>query len=377
MIKYLKTIKNEKKKSLIMGVTIFGFSIESQASELWLSIVDKQQEEEVQEELRVFRTMPIDIEKKEIYPFEDIGDEIENYNFNNDEVTKVMDVHTKEIEDLKIDKKCSFKDLKINKKSLYDYSFYELKTGIEIPLSQYKGQIHSEGEAISLCKYIINDYFDKYSELKNKNNKDIINEILNDALYTLDNIDKSIGEEGKSKFESIDIVMKNLATSLSLNLEKNLQPDINPLESYNSYIGKVVMIVNTASKCQLSSQLIMLNKLHKEYKSSGLVIIGVPSNNFGGLEPGSMDDVVKAYTNLDINFIMTQPVVIGGEKSHPLYEWAAERENFGSNTQPKWNFHKYLFSREGQPVVSFQHLIKPNDAVIKHWIENALYAESK
>lgn len=145
----------------------------------------------------------------------------------------------------------------------------------------------------------------------------------------------------------------------------------------SQYSNQVIMIVNTASKCQLSSQLMPLNEIHKKYSSSGLVIIGIPSNSFGGLEPGNTEDVAKVYENLGVNFIMTQPVVIGRQESHDFYKWAGKRDPFWANTHPKWNFHKYLFGKDGKPVVSFQHLIKPDDAVVKHWIEDALYGEPK
>jgi glutathione peroxidase len=114
----------------------------------------------------------------------------------------------------------------------------------------------------------------------------------------------------------------------------------------SEYRGKLLLVVNTASNCGFTPQYSGLEKLYRTYKDKGLVIIAVPSNNFGSQEPGSNEDI-KQFT--ESNFKVTFPVMakeqVIGKSAHPFYQWAAKQA--GAMGAPKWNFHKYLVSPEG------------------------------
>jgi len=135
--------------------------------------------------------------------------------------------------------------------------------------------------------------------------------------------------------------------------------------------GKVILVVNTASKCGFTSQYADLEKLYKEYKDQGLVIIGVPSNDFGSQEPGTNEEIATfCQLNYGVTFLMTQKETVSGEKAHPFYIWAKETLAFGS--APKWNFHKYLINREGKLIDYFYSTTSPQSNRFKNAIEKAL-----
>lgn len=139
------------------------------------------------------------------------------------------------------------------------------------------------------------------------------------------------------------------------------------------YAGKVVMVVNTASKCGFTQQYAGLEKLYETYKFRDLVIIGVPSNDFGNQEPGTGTEIAQfCKLNYGVSFPMTARQIVTGENAHPFYRWAAGVLGFGS--RPKWNFHKYLIGRDGTLVDYFNSTTEPQaDRVIKA-IEAALRA---
>ena len=148
------------------------------------------------------------------------------------------------------------------------------------------------------------------------------------------------------------------------------QPNGNTLK-LSSFVGKVLLIVNTASKCGFTKQYAGLEALYNKYKDRGLVIIGVPSNDFGGQEPGS-DAQIQEFCQL--NFGVTFPVVskevVKGKNAHPFYVWAKKKLGFG--TAPKWNFHKYLVDREGHIVDYFNSPTAPDSPKIEKAIEKIL-----
>ena len=150
---------------------------------------------------------------------------------------------------------------------------------------------------------------------------------------------------------------------ISLNENKKL--------SLRDFKGKVIVIVNTASKCGFTSQYADLEKIYEEYKDKGLVIIGVPSNNFGGQEPGSNEGIATfCQLNYGVTFPMTQKEKVSGEEAHPFYRWAKKTLGFG--TAPKWNFHKYLINRKGKLIDYFYSTTSPQSDRFKRAIENAL-----
>ena len=125
-----------------------------------------------------------------------------------------------------------------------------------------------------------------------------------------------------------------------------------------AYQGKVIMIVNTASKCAYTDQYESLEKLYDEYKDDGLVVLGFPSNDFGQQEPGN-EYQIKSFcrTTYGVQFPMFAKTRVSERYADPLYKELAS----AAGTYPKWNFHKYLISRDGELVASYRSAIDPLD----------------
>lgn len=142
----------------------------------------------------------------------------------------------------------------------------------------------------------------------------------------------------------------------------------------SQFKGKVLMIVNTASQCGFTKQYADLEALYKKYQDRGFVILGVPSNDFGGQEPGSNEEIAKfCQVQFKLSFPMAAKEIVSGDKAHPFYLWAKKTLGFG--TAPKWNFHKYLISRDGQLVDYFNSTTSPNANRVHKAIEKLLAAE--
>ena len=135
--------------------------------------------------------------------------------------------------------------------------------------------------------------------------------------------------------------------------------------------GKTVLIVNVASKCGFTKQYEDLQNLYEEYRDQGLVVLGVPSNQFGGQEPDN-EEKIKDFckTNFNINFPMTSKYNVKGDTAHPIFLWA--KESFGNSTIPKWNFHKILINKNGKVVDTFASFTNPYSKKIKKKIEEIL-----
>ena len=126
----------------------------------------------------------------------------------------------------------------------------------------------------------------------------------------------------------------------------------------NQFKGKAVLLVNVASKCGFTKQYTELQKLYDLYKDKGLVVIGIPSNQFGGQEPGSNEEIKNfCETNFNITFPMTEKVDVKGENANELYSWA--KKNHGKSTIPKWNFHKILINKDGKVQDTYNSFIEP------------------
>ncbi|WP_392538121.1 glutathione peroxidase [Legionella sp. 227] len=139
----------------------------------------------------------------------------------------------------------------------------------------------------------------------------------------------------------------------------------------SSFRGKVLMIVNTASKCGFTPQYARLEKLYEQYKDRGLVILGVPSNDFGGQEPGTEQEIASfCQVNYGVTFPMTAKEVVSGKNAHPFYLWAREKLGFG--TAPKWNFHKYIINRKGELIDYFYSTTSPEAGRLVKVVEKAL-----
>ena len=139
----------------------------------------------------------------------------------------------------------------------------------------------------------------------------------------------------------------------------------------STYKGKTVLIVNVASNCGFTKQYDDLQNLYDTYSEKGLVILGIPSNQFGGQEPGSEDEIKDfCKTNFNITFPMTSKYDVKGENAHPIFLWA--KKSFGNSTVPKWNFHKILVSKNGKIVDTFASFTNPRSNKIIKKIEDIL-----
>lgn len=140
------------------------------------------------------------------------------------------------------------------------------------------------------------------------------------------------------------------------------------------YQGKVILIVNTASKCGFTVQYKGLEALYQKYKDKGLVVIGVPSNDFGAQEPGTDKEIASfCQINFGVTFPITEKYNVKGKNAHPFYKYAQKQLGFG--TAPKWNFHKYLINRNGELIDYFYSTTKPNATRLIKAIESALAEE--
>ena len=139
----------------------------------------------------------------------------------------------------------------------------------------------------------------------------------------------------------------------------------------STYKGKTVLIVNVASNCGFTKQYDDLQNLYDTYREKGLVILGIPSNQFGGQEPGSEDEIKDfCKTNFNITFPMTSKYDVKGENAHPIFLWA--KKSFGNSTVPKWNFHKILVNKNGKIVDTFASFTNPKSNKIIKKIEDIL-----
>ena len=135
--------------------------------------------------------------------------------------------------------------------------------------------------------------------------------------------------------------------------------------------GQVVLAVNTASACGFTPQYDDLQKLYETYHDQGLVVLGIPSNDFGRQEPLSAEGIQQfCSVNFNISFPMTDKTVVKGNDAHPFYQWAAEE--LGMIAKPRWNFHKYLVGRDGQLVTWFASTTSPMSSKLTQAVEDAL-----
>ncbi len=152
---------------------------------------------------------------------------------------------------------------------------------------------------------------------------------------------------------------------------KSIDGESTPLSGYK---GKVLLLVNVASRCGFTPQYAALQSTYLKYKDRGLVIVGVPANNFGGQEPGS-DQEIKTFCSAKYNvtFPIMHKLSVKGEDTTPLYQFLT-----GKETDPKfageiqWNFTKFLFDRNGNPVARFEPATTPDSPEVTAAIEAAL-----
>ncbi|QIA08867.1 glutathione peroxidase [Draconibacterium halophilum] len=130
--------------------------------------------------------------------------------------------------------------------------------------------------------------------------------------------------------------------------------------SMDSYKGKTVLVVNTASKCGLTPQFEGLEKLYKEYKDKGLVILGFPCNQFANQEPGDEKSISEGcLLNYGVTFPMFSKIDVNGKNTHPIYKYLKKELGGTLGSKIKWNFTKFLIDANGNPVKRFAPTTKP------------------
>ena len=144
--------------------------------------------------------------------------------------------------------------------------------------------------------------------------------------------------------------------------------------SLKSYSGKVVLLVNVASKCGFTPQYAGLEAVYEKYKDRGLVIVGIPANNFAQQEPGTNEEI-KTFCSrkYNVTFPMMSKVSVLGDDKTPLYQFLTDKSTdpkFGGDI--KWNFTKFLFDRNGNPVARFEPAVTPDSPEVQSAIESAL-----
>lgn len=136
------------------------------------------------------------------------------------------------------------------------------------------------------------------------------------------------------------------------------------------YAGRPLMVVNTASLCGFTPQYAGLQELWSEFSTRGLVIIGVPSNDFGAQEPGGATEIAEtAQHQYGVTFPIAAKAVVKGPDAHPFYKWAADAR---PKDVPRWNFHKYLIGRDGYIAAVLPETVEPSDTRIKTAIARSL-----
>jgi glutathione peroxidase len=139
----------------------------------------------------------------------------------------------------------------------------------------------------------------------------------------------------------------------------------------NAQDGKVTLVVNVASKCGLTPQYEGLVQLYHDKREKGLVVIGVPSNQFMGQEPGTNEEIATfCSTTFGVDFPLTEKTDVKGDTAHPFYKWM--KQELGEPADPMWNFHKLLFGKDGKAVAAFGPRTEPLAPEIVEAIDKAL-----
>ena len=146
--------------------------------------------------------------------------------------------------------------------------------------------------------------------------------------------------------------------------------------SLKDFEGKPILIINTASLCGFTNQYADIEALYGNYKENGLVVIGIPSNDFGNQELSSNTEVKDfCTTNFNISFLLTEITKIKGQNGHPFFKWIKQEAGFLAF--PKWNFYKYLINHKGDLVSWYASTTKPNSDKIQKEVQKLIYEIKK
>ena len=141
----------------------------------------------------------------------------------------------------------------------------------------------------------------------------------------------------------------------------------------STYKGKVLLVVNTASKCGYTPQYKDLEETYKKYKAQGLEVLAFPSNDFGKQEPGTASEIKKfCETKYHVTFPLFEKNPVSGKEKQSLYQWLVQNDPENKGSEVKWNFEKFLISRDGKVISRFRSGIKPTEDAAVKAIEKAL-----
>ena len=138
----------------------------------------------------------------------------------------------------------------------------------------------------------------------------------------------------------------------------------------SDYKEKVIVVVNVASRCGFTKQYNYLQNLWTNYKDNGLVVIGVPTNDFKQETSSNKDIKDFCETNFNIDFLLTEKINVLGENAHPFYKWA--KQNHGNGAIPKWNFHKIIIGKDGKVADTFASITNPSSKKFINFIEEQI-----
>ena len=139
----------------------------------------------------------------------------------------------------------------------------------------------------------------------------------------------------------------------------------------SKYKNKVIVVVNVASQCGFTKQYEDMQNIWEKYRAKGIIMLGIPSNDFGNQEPGSSQEIKNfCEAKFGISFPMTEKVSVKGENAHPFYKWA--KKNHGKAAVPKWNFHKIIVGKNGKIVDTFASITNPSSKKFVEALEKAL-----
>ena len=139
----------------------------------------------------------------------------------------------------------------------------------------------------------------------------------------------------------------------------------------SEYKNKVIIAVNVASQCGFTNQYEDMQNIWEKYQNKGIIMLGIPSNDFGNQEPGNSKDIKNfCEAKFGITFQMTEKVSVKGENAHPFYKWA--EKNYGTSAVPKWNFHKIIIGKDGKIKDTFASITNPSSKKFITALEKAL-----
>ena len=149
---------------------------------------------------------------------------------------------------------------------------------------------------------------------------------------------------------------------------KNLNGNVLNLKDYRN---KVIIIINVASQCGFTNQYEDMQKIWEDYQAKGVIVLGIPSNDFGNQEPGNSEQIKKfCESRFGITFPMTEKVSVKGSDAHPFYLWA--KKNHGKSAVPKWNFHKIIIDKTGKVSQTYTSITNPSSRKFIDSIEKLL-----